>query len=329
MSNPLLCHGFDDEATATSGGPLMGTVVLSIDAALGWGVHDHAKSTRRIENGREGWAHLVDLLDTFSLPATWAVAGHLLLDDCDGKHVDHPRGPSWFEHERTTWSDRPDLRFAPSLVDEVRQSGPDHEIACHGFSHVELGHPETSAATARAELAACRRAAHRHGIELSSFVFPRNSVGHRRELAAAGFDCYRGVIPSAKGQHRKLMDAMVGSPSPRLVTPAVDDWGLVDVPASLNLFSFDGIARALLEPAFGDPVVSHVERGLDELADSDQVFHLCLQPSDVQNERDLERLRQVFTEIEARRDEIDVATMATVADQTIDTPVRHHAGGAL
>jgi peptidoglycan/xylan/chitin deacetylase (PgdA/CDA1 family) len=324
-----LWHGFDDEATATSGGPLMGTVVLSIDAALGWGVHDHADSPTRVENGREGWRRLVDLLDTFGLPATWAIAGHLFLDDCDGNHVDHPRGPSWFDHERTRWADRPELRFAPGLVETVRESGPDHEIAAHGFSHVEFGHPETTAATARAELAACRRAARDLGIELSTFVFPRNSIGHRRELAAAGFNCYRGVIPTPKGHHRKLMDAMVGSPDPRLVTPAVDDWGLVDVPASLHLFSFDGIARALLEPAFGDPVVTHVERGLDELVGSNGVFHLRMEPNRVRSERDVERLRQVFARIDEHRDEIDVATMATVADRTVDTQLRNRAGEVI
>ncbi|MEF8785603.1 MAG: polysaccharide deacetylase family protein [Haloarculaceae archaeon] len=305
----------------------MGTVVLSIDAALGWRIHDQVEPAGRIEDGRMGWKQLVDLLDTFRLPATWAIAGHLFLDDCDGTHVDHPRGPSWFDHERTTWADRPELRFAPDLVQTVRESGPDHEIAAHGFSHVEFGRPETTAATARAELAACQRAAHEFGIDLTTFVFPHDSVGHRRELAAAGFDCYRGVIPTSKGHHRKLMDAMVGSPTPRLVTPAVDDWGLVDVPASLHLFSFDGIARALLEPAFGDPVVSHVDRGLNELVDSNQVFHLRMEPSSVRSERDVERLRQVFARIDERRDEIDVATMGTVADRTVDTQLRHSAGG--
>ncbi len=306
----------------------MGTVVLSIDATLGWGVHDHADPPRRVEDGREGWRTLVDLLDTYGLPATWAIAGHLFLDDCDGKHTDHPRGPSWFDHEGTTWANRPELRFAPGLVQRIRESVPNHEIAAHGFSHVEFGHPETTTATARAELAACRRAAGAFDVDLSTFVFPRNSVGHRRELAAAGFNCYRGIIPSAKGHHRKLISAMIGSATPRLVTPAIDDWGLVNVPASLNLFSFDGIARVLLEPAFGDPVVTHVNHGLDELATSDRVFHLRMAPSSVRNERDIRRLRQVFARIDERSDEIDVATMGTVADRTAGTQIHNCAGDA-
>jgi hypothetical protein len=272
-----------------------------------------------VEDAREGWKFLIDVLDTFEIPATWAIAGHLLLSECDRRHRSHPLGPSWFARERTTLADRPDLRFAGGLVDAIRESDPDHEIGCHGFSNVELGHPDTTAATARAELAEACRAAQARGIDLSSFVFPHNSVGHRGELAAAGFTCYRGVIPNRSGHHRKLLDAMVGSSSPRLVAPAIDEWGLVDVPASLHLFQFDGLTRALLEPAFGDPVVDHVEQGLDELAESDRIFPLWLGPSSIQTERDRRRLRTVCSSIAECRDTVDVATMGTVASRVTAT----------
>ncbi|MFB6240348.1 MAG: hypothetical protein ABEJ46_02080, partial [Gemmatimonadota bacterium] len=33
------------------------------------------------------------------------------------------------------------------------------------------------------------------GLSLSSFVFPRNNLGHREVLAEHGFDCYRGRAP--------------------------------------------------------------------------------------------------------------------------------------
>ena len=305
----------------------MGTVVISIDAELGWGVHDAEAPLERVAAARDGWQFLVDLLDAHGIPATWAVAGHLLLDECDRRHESHPLGPAWFARERTTLADRPELRFADGLVEAIRESDPDHEIGCHGFSNVELGHPETTAATARAELAAACRAAQVRGIDLSTFVFPNNSIGHRGELAAAGFSCYRGVIPNRSGHHRKLLDAMVGSSSPRLVAPAVDEWGLVDVPASLHLFEFDGLTRALLEPAFGDPVVDHVERGLDELADSDRVFHLWLKPSSVETDRDRRRLRAVCSSISERRDTIDIETMGAVAERVSPTPAYTTAEG--
>ena len=306
----------------------MGTVVISIDAELGWGVHDAESPLERVADAREGWQFLVDLLDTYEIPATWAVAGHLLLESCDRRHEAHPLGPSWFARERTTLADRPELRFADGLVEAIRESEPDHEIGCHGFSNVELGHPETTAATARAELASACRAAQARGVDLSSFVFPHNSIGHRGELAAADFTCYRGVIPNRSGHHRKLLDAMVGSSSPRLVSPAVDEWGLVNVPASLHLFQFDGLTRALLEPAFGDPVVDHVEQGLDDLAESDRVFHLWLGPSSIQTERDRRRLRAVCSGISERRDSVDVATMGTVAERVAPEPTYTSPEGA-
>jgi peptidoglycan/xylan/chitin deacetylase (PgdA/CDA1 family) len=304
----------------------MGTVVISVDAALGWDVHYRDRLPDRLATARDGWAFLADILDTYDLPATWAVAGHLLLEECNGRHEDHPLGPAWFERERTTWADRPDLRFADGLVERLRESDPDHDIGCLGFSGVDFGDPETTARTARAELAAASRAAQRRGIEFDSFVFPNDSVGHREELAAADFECYRGVVPSRRGRHRKLLDAMVGSSAPRLVTPAVDDWGLVNVPASLDLFSFDGLTRWLLEPAVGDPIVSHVETGIAELADSDRVFHLRLQPSSVRRDPDRRRVRQVCEAIRDRRDDVEVATMADVAARATQPSVRHTAG---
>mgnify|MGYP006278330779 FL=1 len=297
----------------------MGTVVISVDAELGWNGHDHDRPPAKVEDARDGWRFVCDLFDTFDLPATWAVAGHLLLDECDGRHEDHPLGPSWFARERTTWADRPDLRFADGLIERVLESSPAHEIGCLGFSNVDFGAPETSTETARAELQAASDAARRRGLDLSSFVFPHNRVGHRGELAAAGFDCYRGVVPGQAGRHRKLVDAMVGTPAPRLVTPAVDDWGLVNIPASLYLFAFDGVARTLLEPAFGDPIRTRVEQGLDALADSEQVFHIWLRPSNIRKTRDRQRLREVCASIDQRRGHVDVATMGTVTARTTRT----------
>lgn len=305
----------------------MGTVVISIDAELGWGFHDLQTLPERIEHARDGWQYLVDLLDEYDLPATWAVVGHLLLEECDGTHGDHPLGPDWFSRERTTWAQRPDLRFADGLVEAVRESGPDHEIGCHTFSHVEFGAPQTSAEVARAELAASQRAATARGIELSSLVFPRNSIGHRRELAAAGFDCYRGRTPNPDSPTRKLLDATDGTPTPRIVQPAVDDWGLVNLPASLHLFGFEGLARTLVEPVFGDPIVEHVERGLAAVADDDGVFHVWLHPSSVSDERDRSRIRQICERIDAYRPAVDVATMATVAEQIRAEEPRQRASG--
>ncbi|MWV65478.1 polysaccharide deacetylase family protein [Halorubrum sp. JWXQ-INN 858] len=302
----------------------MGSVVLSIDAELGWGHHDlDDPPPDRVEAGRDGWRLLVDALDEYEIPATWAVVGHLFLADCDGHHADHPLAGDWFEHERNRWRGRPDLRFGPSLIEAVANADVDHEIGCHTFSHVEFGH--ASDQVARAELVASLRAAAALDVDtpMRSVVFPRNSVGHRDVLAEWGFDCYRGTAPTVDGalggRLHKITRATVDTPP--IVTPSVDEYGLVDVPASLYLYGFEGPARRLAERVWDDPIVRAVERGLDALADVDGVFHLWLHPNNLVGDAEIVRLRRVLEAVARRRDDGDVRieTMQDVAKR-LTTP---------
>lgn len=298
----------------------MGTIVVSVDAELGWGFHDEATPpTHRVERCRWGWRQLLALFDEFEVPATWAVVGHLLLEDCDGYHRDHPAGPSWFVRERTTWRSRPELRFAEGLVDRVRAGRPDHEIGCHTFSHVEFGDPRTSREVARAELERCQSVADDAGVEFRSFVYPKNEVGYRDLLAEYGFACYRGHqdLPPDPNPAKKLVAATLGTTDARLVTPTVDEHGLVNVPPSLFLFSYEGLARRLTGPLFGDPVVQEARRGVDAAIDQDGVYHLWLHPNNLTRRQDVERLRRILAYVDAHRHELSIATMGDVAERTL------------
>jgi len=291
----------------------MGSVVISIDAELGWGFHDVAVPTERLEAARVGWKRLAGLCSEYGIPATWAVVGHLLLDDCDSRHLDHPRGPEWFRCEREAWADRPSLRYGPHLVADVASDPVGHEIGCHTFSHVLMGAAGTTETTARAEIEACLEATRETEYSLRSFVFPRNSVGHRAVLSEYGFDCYRGAAPENPTPFRKLREATVGEPSPRLVEPTIDEHGLVDVPASLYLFSFEGRPRRLLTTVFEDPVVQYARRGIDAAAQEDGVFHMWLHPNNLIGRPELARTRAIFEYIDSRRDELEIETMGEVA----------------
>ena len=291
----------------------MGSVVISVDAELGWGFHDVDVPTERVEAARVGWKRLAGLCSEYEIPATWAVVGHLLLEDCDGRHADHPRGPEWFRCEREQWADRPGLRYGPHLVADVASDPVGHEIGCHTFSHVLLGAAETTAETARAELEGCLSATSETEYSLRSFVLPRNSVGHRDVLAEYGFDCYRGAAPEAPTPLRKLREATVGDPSPRLVEPSVDEHGLVDVPASLYLFSFEGRPRRLLTTVFEDPVVQYARRGIDAATREDGVFHMWLHPNNLIGRQQIARMRAIFDYLDDRRDELEIETMSEVA----------------
>lgn len=305
--------------------PAMGTVVVSVDAELGWGFHDQDHPpTDRLRGARDGWRTLLALCDEYGIEATWAVVGHLLLEDCQGRHVEHPAPDGWFAHERGDDALAPELRYAPDLIDAIQDAAVDHEIGLHTFSHVEFGDPTTTRRLARAEVAVSLELARDAGIEMESFVFPRNNVGHREALAAYGIDCYRGVAPHGDGltswnsRVGKLLRATVLRRPPPLVDPTIDSYGLVTIPASLHLFSFEGLPRSLVELVAGDPVVRQAKLGIDAAVEEDGVFHLWLHPNSLTTTRDTERVRRVFEYLDERRSEttLTVETMAAVADQT-------------
>ncbi|ELY67143.1 polysaccharide deacetylase family protein [Natrinema versiforme] len=296
----------------------MGSVVISLDAELGWGFHDLAEPpSDRVDAGRRGWSVMVELLEEFDVPATWAVVGHLMLDSCDGSHTDHPAPDGWFEHERTDWADREELRFGPDLVSDVLESDVDHEFASHSFSHVLFGRPETDRELAVAELERSREIAADWNQSVDSFIYPRNDIGHRDVLAEQGIRAYRGKSPTRDGV-RGVFDSTIRDQS-MLVEPAVDEHGLVNVPASMFLFGFEGPARTVAESIWEDPMVALARRGIDEAARTDGLFHMWLHPNNLTHERDDKRMRAILSHLERRRSATDltVETLADVADRIV------------
>lgn len=296
-----------------------GTVVISIDAELGWGFHDLADPpSNRIEYARTGWRRLVGMLDEYRLPATWGVVGHLFLDDCDGRHAGHPAPPGWFDRERREWADRPELRFGRGLIEAIESSSVEHELANHSFSHVIFREEEISPELATADIVQSHVAA---GRDFDSFIFPRNIVGHRDRLAAEGYTCYRGVPPHVAMEHGGRVNKMVRlfGGSSLLATPTVDEHGLVNIPASLFLFSFEGVARTLSKWIVGDPIVRQVRAGVDEAARTGGVFHVWLHPNNIWSDHHARRLRTAFGVIASAQSEgrITVEPMGTVAERVL------------
>ncbi|APE95090.1 polysaccharide deacetylase family protein [Halodesulfurarchaeum formicicum] len=297
----------------------MGSLVISVDAELGWGFCDYEEPpVSRVDAARTGWRVLLDILETHEVPATWAIVGHLFLNECDGLHAEHPSVEGWFERERGPWSGRPDLRFGTDLIGEVADGNAAHELACHSFSHVLFGAPETTREIARAELAAAVDAGRSIGVEFESFVFPRNSVGHRDLLAAFGFRSYRGAGTQSEGRFRRIVGkllTMSGHSQLPLVTPTVDEYGLVDIPPSMYLFGFEDWPRRVTTALWDDPIVRMAKRGIDRASREEGLFHLWLHPNNLQTDRDRRRIHRIVAYAAAQRDRSDlrIETMADVA----------------
>lgn len=299
----------------------MGSVILSVDAELGWGYHDFEEPpVRLMETARNGWEILLDLLEEYDIPATWAVVGHLFLEDCDGCHLSHPTPPGWFDRERGTWQDRPDLRFAGSLISKLVRADAGHDIGCHTFSHIIFDDPRITRETVVAELAAAAEAAAPYGVEFKSFVFPRNVVGYRDVLKEAGYTVYRGERTQPASRVARTVDKLAKAADPdrvRLVEPYVDEYGLMNVPPSLLLFGFEGVARTIVESIWTDPMVRQATHGIDRAAREDGVFHIWFHPAQLASKRDVNRVRAVLEYIDRKRREsgLAVETMADIADR--------------
>lgn len=303
----------------------MKAVVLSLDAELIWGFHDKDHlPTKRIESARDSWLNLLSLFDRYQIPATWAVVGHLFLDSCTGTHSDHAAGQDWFARDPGGEFTPGSNWFGRDLLDKIQDSDVTHEIGSHSFSHVEFGN--TTKSIGESELQHCVDAATECGIDLDSFVFPRNKIGHRDLLAEYGFSCYRGRSPNrwyeetSFRQLGKLATFTLGSSGPPLVEPSVDEYGLVNVPASMYLFTFEGPPRRIVETLSNDPVIRQVKIGLEQLKDEQQgILHLWLHPNNLTSERDWSRLNRIISMIAQYRDQqdIEVRTMSQVAKKTI------------
>ncbi len=284
-----------------------GILTISIDVEILWGVWDLAakKSERHCaELERDITRRLLELFQKYQVRATWAIVGRLL---------DQERG---FDGLRGT----PDCWFAPDIVEAIRTDAVAHEIGSHSYRHIYF-----HASTREQVLDDLRRAeaVHAaHGLPFTSFVFPRNQVGHLDVLAEVGLRVYRstdaGILRWAEeraGRLRpafNLADKALALPSP-VVRPVLHDNGLIELPSSMLLMARNGMRRLVHPRALARKLTDGVRRAARERA----MFHLWFHPSNFYGETDeqLAILERGLIEAAALRDrgQLDIRTMGDFA----------------
>ncbi|HEY6403179.1 MAG TPA: hypothetical protein VI479_17295 [Blastocatellia bacterium] len=164
------------------------------------------------------------------------------------------------------------------------------EIGSHSFSHVIFADEGCSRETARSEMKECLRLSKEMGIELRSFAFPRNEVGHAEVLRETGFTCYRGPEPnwyeSSKTPEMmrrimRLVDVLRAA-KPPVVLPEKTESGLWNIPGSAIYFPMHGARRYI-------PLSLRVKRavkGLNAAAQEKKIFHLWFHPTNMADEPD-------------------------------------------
>jgi peptidoglycan/xylan/chitin deacetylase (PgdA/CDA1 family) len=282
----------------------VGAFTLSLDFELIWGTLDlfgPDRFRRACEIEREVIIdRLLALFVEFDIPATWCVLGHLFLGRCESQDgCLHPeivrpnhawsRG-DWFAHDPGGDEEQAPIFLGRSLVKKIKACPVQQEIGCHSFSHVIFGDTGCSRETAVSELAASTRLAREIGIEMKSFAFPRNEVGHLDVLKEYGFTSYRGPEPTwydseqIGGVSRRLAHLwdVVTIAEPPVVLPEFDKSGLWNVPGSMIYFPAHGLRRYL-------PIWFRVKRaikGLNAAASRGRIFHLWFHPTNLAEQTD-------------------------------------------
>ncbi len=280
-----------------------GTLVISIDLELAWGVWDNLASDdlRMVEEAeRPICAALIELFDRYQVPATWAIVAALLDEKSS---TSRPGGQS-------CW-------YAPDIIESLVRAKAAHEIASHSGRHVYFSGIGVS--EAQHDLGFARDVHRAHALAFESFVFPRNAVGHLDVLASTGLRTFRGPdvgwpsvgrrLGLAGGRVANLTDKILPVP-PRPVTAEKCD-GLVDIPGSMLLLGRNGVRRFVL------PRVTRAKlaAGLYRARRTGGIFHLWFHPSNFYYRREEQFATLAWfldrAADEASRGNLDIRTMGS------------------
>jgi peptidoglycan/xylan/chitin deacetylase (PgdA/CDA1 family) len=281
-----------------------GVFTISIDFELIWGTLDlfgPERFRRACEIERSVVIdRLLDLFVEFNIPATWCVLGHLMLDRCapenGRKHPEIVRPThswsegDWFDDDPCGSERSAPLFLGRGLTEKIRACPVTQEIGCHSFSHVIFGNRGCSRETAESEVAACVNAAREIGVEMRSFAFPRNEVGHLDVLKEYGFKCFRGPEnnwytnrrwPTSVKRLCHLWD-VIAAATPDVALPEHSEFGVWNLPGSMIYFPAHGLRRYI-------PISRRVKRaikGLNAAAEQKRIFHLWFHPTNLADETD-------------------------------------------
>lgn len=184
---------------------IAGSVTLSIEVELGWGQHDHQHYQHLSERRREETEYLENLLaasDDYDIPITFDIVGHLFEDSCSGVH-DGPHTSEWFGEDPGTSVEDAPLFYAPDMIQSLRSTAVDHELASHTYSHIICDEvsPRTQAWEFEQSINAHRNA----GLDApTSLVPPRHGLPDSDTLTQYGFKCIRQPHPDRESPESRF-----------------------------------------------------------------------------------------------------------------------------
>lgn len=294
-----------------------GAFVISIDTEMAWGVVDRNDTSKYYSyiNERGLISQLLALFEEYDIRATWCVVGHLFLDRCENsdgqKHPDIVRPPyswhkgDWFDNDPCTSLSEDKTWYGKDIVESIASCEVPQEIGSHSFSHFIAGDPEFTEEAFRSDLAKCREVAQPMGLQLRSFVYPRNSIGHEKALAEQEFVAFRGRAPRTNSSrmsgvsptYPEKRDRLWNFPATYFYNPSTYRWKFLP-------YRMD---------------VSRVKKQLNLAAERKSLVHVWFHPHNLTAEpiRALSGLEEIFKHASTLRSKgrIESITMGDLADR--------------
>ena len=283
--------------------------IISLDVELAWGfiAYSQHKVLTLLRNdsqqGRGTIDWLLRLFEKYQIPATWAMVGHLFLDSKKARELINPDMPQfkegWLDWNLYSSICSMSLYLGRDIVLNIQASPVKHEIGLHSFFHIPFS---CSLEVARAEVEAGVAAAQNLGINLRSFVFPENKIGHVDVLKNNGFKIFRSRT-GRKHESRNLLIKKVNSAIHWITAPPV-------LPSQV-----DGIWVIPRSMSFHKPLIP-AKILLGRAIRLKKVFHISLHPWQLLLDKSLLKDLEAFLALVSRkRDEgqIGVMTMGELA----------------
>lgn len=293
-----------------------GCFIVSLDCEGKWGMADHLTQWHHAHLNRaeltEAYRTLAALFGRYDIAATFAFVMAFVLSADEQASLAERFGDTEIEGSNWLSAYRSAQRAGdlsgwtcPEALEIVRDAAQ-HEVACHGFTHLPLAEKLVSRADAEREFAACAEAARMKGLSLETFVYPRNLEGHKAALAAAGFKGFR-KRPAQRGKLGALFAEL--NSRDRAQMPLRDEAGMVAIPSG-EMLNWQNGARKLVPRAASR--MRWASR-LRDAAETGGVAHLWLHPHNlIDAPGTRERLEDVLAEAARLRaaGRIEVLTQA-------------------
>lgn len=312
-----------------------GQFVISLDTELAWGrINDPELPAflSVIDQTRAATDEILRLFDKYDIPATWATVGRMFMES--EHELDTVEDLSYFydglnnqkiyENDRLN-SDSNSLVYGWDIVQKISNAKTKHEIASHSFNHIDFG-KTTSKEVAETDIKDAMEMTRRKlGIEMESWVYPKNSIGYKNSLFEQGIKYYRGEdkfwYGNFPGPIKKLLyqfDTFLGW-SPSTVVPLLEANGLVNIPGS-SIFRVTHLGIKKNVPY--SSIIRKAIKGLKKARNQKEIYHLWFHPFNFGHELEahckaFERVLQKAADMR-EKGEIEISTMADVGNRFLN-----------